>query len=373
MKGAAEGVVSGAVENAIGAVLFSLSGAAGSGVGTLRGVKAAQDLMNGKRTDVENVILDVTKTLGDEQACALLNDYARQQKESKAVAEEIISGKDERGSAAHAAKAKQQADEARAQAEAAQTAADNSRAQFAEASDAVMNGDLTRQKEMTEARVRMGENQKTANEQGAVAARRTDEMQQAAAQRLAEARQAGRKAVIAEDAAAREAMLDDREARMQAIDNEIAQLDAQQQAAEEEFYAATQSYTEAEAMGMDEETLGQLDARMNEIGERLMALYDRREALQNPEAYEARRKAETEIAEREQQAQEEYQRQTEREQTQSEMDEICPGGQGHPKKAHLAERTADCRGAAHDGTADNRAGEPPIRHTVPRQPQERGR
>ena len=324
VKGAAEGVVSGAVENAIGAVLFSLSGAAGSGVGTLRGVKAAQDLMNGKRTDVENVILDVTKTLGDEQACALLNDYARQQKESKAVAEEIISGKDERGSAAHAAKAKQQADEARAQAEAAQTAADNSRAQFAEASDAVMNGDLTRQKEMTEARVRMGENQKTANEQGAVAARRTDEMQQAAAQRLAEARQAGRKAVIAEDAAAREAMLDDREARMQAIDNEIAQLDAQQQAAEEEFYTATQSYTEAEAMGMDEETLGQLDARMNEIGARLMTLYDRREALQNPEAYEARRKAETEIAEREQQAQEEYQRQTEREQTQSEMDEIAP-------------------------------------------------
>ena len=324
VKGAAEGAVSGAVENAIGAVLFSLSGAAGSGVGTLRGVKAAQDLMNGKRTDVENVILDVTKTLGDEQACALLNDYARQQKESKAVAEEIISGKDERGSAAHAAKAKQQADEARAQAEAAQTAADNSRAQFAEASDAVMRGDLTRQKEMTEARVRMGENQKTANEQGAVAARRTDEMQQAAAQRLAEARQAGRKAVIAEDAAAREAMLDDREARMQAIDNEIAQLDAQQQAAEEEFYAATQSYTEAEAMGMDEETLGQLDARMTEIGERLVALYDRREALQNPEAYEARRKAEAENAAREQQAQEEYQRQIEREQTQSEMDEIAP-------------------------------------------------
>lgn len=321
--GVVKDVGSNAVENAIGAVLFSLSSAVGSGVGTLRGVKAAQDLMNGKRTDVENVILDVTKTLGDEQACALLNDYARQQKESKAVAEEIISGKDERGSAAHAAKAKQQADEARAQADAAQTAADNSRAQFTEASDAVMRGDLTRQKEMTEARVRMGENQKTANEQGAVAARRTDEMQQAAAQRLAEARQAGRKAVVAEDAAARETMLDDREARMQAIDNEIAQLDAQAQAAEEEFYAATQSYTEAESMGMDAETLGQLDARMTEIGERLVALEEQRERLQNPEAYEARRKAETEITEREQQAQEEYQRQIEREQTQSEMDEIA--------------------------------------------------
>lgn len=320
VMGAAEGVVSGAVENAIGAVLFSLSGAVGSGVGTLRGVKAAQDLMNGKRTDVENVILDVTKTLGDEQACALLNDYARQQKESKAVAEEIISGRDESGSAAHAAKAKQQADEARTQAEAAQTAADNSRAQFTEAGDAVMRGDLTQQKGMTEARVRMGESQKTANEQGDVAARRTDEMQQAAAERLTEARQAARQAVIAEDAAAREAMLDDREARMQAIDNEIAQLDAQEQAAEEEFYAATQSYTEAESMGMDAETLDQLDARMTEIGERMAALSDRREALKNPEAYEARRKAEAQ----EQQAQEEYQRQLEREQTQSEMDEIAP-------------------------------------------------
>lgn len=324
VKGAAEGVVSGAVENAIGAVLFSLSGAAGSGVGTLRGVKAAQDLMNGKRTDVENVIMDVTKTLGDEQACALLNDYARQQKESKAVAEEIISGKDERGSAAHAAKAKQQADEARAQADAAQTAADNGRAQFAEASDAVMRGDLTRQKEMTEARVRMGENQKTANEQGAVAARRTDEMQQAAAQRLAEARQAGRKAVIAEDAAAREAMLDDREARTQAIDNELAQLDAQEEALQNEFTDALTGLNDAQEMGMDEETVSQMMARTNEIAERMAALEEQRERLQNPEAYEARRKAETEIAEREQQAQEEYQRQVEREQTQSEMDEIAP-------------------------------------------------
>lgn len=324
VTGAAEGVVSGAVENAIGAVLFSLSGAAGSGVGTLRGVKAAQDLMNGKRTDVENVIMDVTKTLGDEQACALLNDYARQQKESKAVAEEIISGQDERGSAAHAAKAKQQANEARAQAEAAQTAADNSRVQFAEASDAVMNGDLTRQKEMTEARVRMGENQKTANEQGAVAARRTDEMQQAAAQRLAEARQAGRKAVIAEDAAAREAMLDDREARTQAIDNEIAQLDAQEEALQNEFTDALTGLNDAQEMGMDEETVSQMMARTNEIAERMAALEEQRERLQNPEAYEARRKTEAEIAAREQQAQEEYQRQTEREQTQSEMDEIAP-------------------------------------------------
>ena len=187
-----------------------------------------------------------------------------------------------------------------------------------------MNGDLTRQKEMTEARVRMGENQKTANEQGAVAARRTDEMQQAAAQRLAEARQAGRKAVVAEDAAAREAMLDDREARVQAIDNEIAQLDAQEEALQNEFTDALTGLNDAQEMGMDEDTVSQMMARTNEIAERMAALEEQRERLQNPEAYEARRKAEAEIAEREQQAQEEYQRQTEREQTQSEMDEIAP-------------------------------------------------
>ena len=256
VKGAAEGVVSGAVENAIGAVLFSLSGAAGSGVGTLRGVKAAQDLMNGKRTDVENVILDVTKTLGDEQACALLNDYARQQKESKAVAEEIISGKDERGSAAHAAKAKQQADEARAQADAAQTAADNSRAQFAEASDAVMRGDLTRQKEMTEARVRMGENQKTANEQGAVAARRTDEMQQAAAQRLAEARQAARQAIQARDQAIRNVLSEDRQARIAVLDGQIASITKAREKAENDFSDVIERLMRAQEIGSDPETVG---------------------------------------------------------------------------------------------------------------------
>lgn len=286
VKGAAEGVVSGAVENAIGAVLFSLSGAAGSGVGTLRGVKAAQDLMNGKRTDVENVILDVTKTLGDEQACALLNDYARQQKESKAVAEEIISGKDERGSAAHAAKAKQQADEARAQAEAAQTAADNSRAQFAEASDAVMNGDLTRQKEMTEARVRMGENQKTANEQGAVAARRTDEMQQAAAQRLAEARQAARQAIQARDQAIRNVLSEDRQARIAVLDGQIASITKAREKAENDFSDVIERLMRAQEIGSDPETVGAIREQgaepsrvMRESDAKLEALNQKRKSV----------------------------------------------------------------------------------------------
>lgn len=98
VKGAAEGVVSGAVENAIGAVMFSLSGATGAAVGSLRGVQAARDLMSGKRDDVQQVIKEVTETLGDEQACALLDSYAEQQKESQATAEELVSGKDEHGS-----------------------------------------------------------------------------------------------------------------------------------------------------------------------------------------------------------------------------------------------------------------------------------
>ena len=292
VMGAAEGVVSGAVENAIGAVLFSLSGAVGSGVGTLRGVKAAQDLMNGKRTDVENVILDVTKTLGDEQACALLNDYARQQKESKAVAEEIISGRDERGSAAHAAKAKQQADEARAQAEAAQTAADAAKSEFEEFCDAVMAGDLDKIKDMQQARVRMGENQKTANEQGAVATRRTDEMQQAAAERLAEARQAGRKAVIAEDAAAREAMLDDREQNVQKVEPWRAEMETMSQLADidAEMDAMRESYTDAETMGLDRDVMQAIEGRLDELRrERIViAMPGLDEATQTREWFEQR-------------------------------------------------------------------------------------
>lgn len=324
LTGAAEGVVNGAVENAIGAVMFSLTSAAGAGAGTFKGVKAAQDLMSGKRTDVQNVIRDVTETLGDEQACALLDDYAAKQKESKATAEEIVSGQDESGSAEHAAKAKQQAEEAKTQADAAQEAADNSRAQFAEASDAVMSGDLSRQKEMTEARVRMGENQKTANEQGAVAERRQSEMEQAAAERLETARQAARKSVTAEDAAAREAILSDRTARTQAIDNELAQLDAQQEELNKALEENSFFVENADELGVTESEMDGLLAQAEELASRYAALEEQREQLNNPEAYAARQQAETEIAEQERQAQEEMQRQAEREQVQSEMDELAP-------------------------------------------------
>ncbi len=324
VKNAAGGVVSGAVENAIGAVMFSLSSAAGAGIGTLKGVKAAQDLMSGKRTDVQNVIRDVTETLGDEQACVLLNEYAAKQKESKATAEEIVSGKDANGSAEHAAKARQQAEEAQTQADAAQEAADNSRAQFAEASDAVISGDLSRQKEMTEARVRMGENQKTANEMGAVAERRQSEMEQAAADRLEAARQAGRQAVTREDAAAREAVLSDREARTQAIDSELAELDRQDEALQNEFTEAVNSLSDAQEMGLDEETVSQLMERADEIAAQMAALEEQREQLTNPEAYAARQQAEADLAAKEQQAQEEMQRQVERERVQGEADELFP-------------------------------------------------
>lgn len=324
VTGAAGGVVSGAVENAIGAVVFSLSSATGAAVGTFKGVKAAQDLMSGKRTDVQGVIRDVAETLGDEQACVLLNEYAAKQKESKATAEEIVSGKDANGSAEHAAKAKQQAEEAQTQADAAQEAADNSRAQFAEASDAVISGDLSRQKEMTEARVRMGENQKTANEMGAVAERRQSEMEQAAADRLEAARQAGRQSVMREDAAAKEAVLSDREARTQAIDSELETLNMQDEALQNEFTEAVNSLTDAQEMGLDEDTLSELMTRADEIAGRMAALEDQREQLTNPEAYAARQQAEAEQAAQEQQAQEEMQRQVEREQVQSEADELAP-------------------------------------------------
>lgn len=322
IMGAAQEIPNGAVENAIGTVIFALADAKGAGVGTLSGVKAAQDLMNGKRTDVDNVLKEVAKTLGDEQSRALLNDYALKQKEAQAVAQEVVSGKSENGSAEQAAKAKEQAEQASREAAAAQTAADNSHAQFEEAAQAVADGDLTRQKEMSQARVREGENQKTANEQGAVAERRTGEMEQAQAQRMEEARQKAAKTIAQSDAADREAIANDRQARIQAIEEELSQLSEQEETLNNEFAAAMESYNDAVDMGMDEDTVSQLDARMDEIATRIAQLEERKEMLQDPEAYTARQDEEARIAEQEKREEAQWQQQQEQEHIKAQLSQI---------------------------------------------------
>ena len=295
VTGAAGGVVSGAVENAIGAVMFSLSSAAGAGMGTLKGVKAAQDLMSGKRTDVQSVIRDVTETLGDEQACALLDDYAAKQKESKATAEEIVSGKDESGrlNTARHTQADAERHEEKAQ-EAARTM--EATAQIIEEKQTAIEngeGDAQAAQELSDAAMAYAQAKRDYAEQEALSQHRKEDADAAIDKRLEDARQEARKAVMQEDAAAREAILGDRTAQTQAIDNELAELNRQDEALQTEFTEALNSLNDAQEMELDADTLSELMARTDAIAERMAALEERREQLSDPEAYAARRKAQT--------------------------------------------------------------------------------
>lgn len=293
VKGAAEGVVSGAVENAIGAVMFSLSGATGAAVGSLRGVQAARDLMSGKRDDVQQVIKEVTETLGDEQACALLDSYAEQQKESQATAEELVSGKDEHGSlsAARHAQADAQRHEGKAQ-EAARTM--EATAQIIEEKQTAIEngeGDALAAQELSDAAMAYAKAKKDYAEQTAMAEHRKDDADTAIDRRVQDARQEARQAIRREREAAREALSEDRQARVAGIDSELEALNAQDEALQNEFTEALSGLSDAQDMGMDEDTIAQLMARTDEIAERMAALEEARERLSNPEAYAAEEEA----------------------------------------------------------------------------------
>lgn len=293
VKGAAEGVVSGAVENAIGAVMFSLSGATGAAVGSLRGVQAAHDLMSGKRDDVQQVIKEVTETLGDEQACALLDSYAEQQKESQATAEELVSGKDEHGSlsAARHAQADAQRHEGKAQ-EAARTM--EATAQIIEEKQTAIEngeGDVLAAQELSDAAMAYAQAKKDYAEQTAMAEHRKDDADTAIDRRVQDARQEARQAIRREREAAREALSEDRQARVAGIDSELEALNTQDEALQNEFTEALSGLSDAQDMGMDEDTIAQLMARTDEIAERMAALEEARERLSNPEAYSTQEEA----------------------------------------------------------------------------------
>ena len=354
VKGAAEGVVSGAVENAIGAVMFSLSGATGAAVGSLRGVQAAHDLMSGKRDDVQQVIKEVTETLGDEQACALLDSYAEQQKESQATAEELVSGKDEHGSlsAARHAQADAQRHEGKAQ-EAARTM--EATAQIIEEKQTAIEngeGDALAAQELSDAAMAYAKAKKDYAEQTAMAEHRKDDTDTAIDRRVQDARQEARQAIRREREAAREALSEDRQARVAGIDSELEALNAQDEALQNEFTEALSGLSDAQDMGMDEDTIAQLMARTDEIAERMAALEEARERLSNPEAYAA----EEEAAQTESTAQNEQAAQTE-ETTQTAQSEQTAQTEQTTQNAQT-EETAQTAGSQYSvGTVGREAGQ----------------
>ncbi len=357
VKGAAEGVVSGAVENAIGAVMFSLSGATGAAVGSLRGVQAAHDLMSGKRDDVQQVIKEVTETLGDEQACALLDSYAEQQKESQATAEELVSGKDEHGSlsAARHAQADAQRHEGKAQ-EAARTM--EATAQIIEEKQTAIEngeGDALTAQELSDAAMAYAKAKKDYAEQTAMAEHRKDDADTAIDRRVQDARQEARQAIRREQEAAREALSEDRQARVAGIDSELEALNAQDEALQNEFTEALSGLSDAQDMGMDEDTIAQLMARTDEIAERMAALEEARERLSNPEAYAAEEEAaQTEsTAQNEQAAQSEETAQTAQSEQTAQAEQAMQAAQ-----AAQTEETAQTAGSQYSvGTVGREAGQ----------------
>lgn len=357
VKGAAEGVVSGAVENAIGAVMFSLSGATGAAVGSLKGVQAARDLMSGKRDDVQQVIREVTETLGDEQACALLDSYAEQQQESQAVAEELVSGKDEHGSldAARHAQADAQRHEGKAQ-EAARTM--EATAQIIEEKQTAIEngeGDALAAQELSDAAMAYAQAKKDYAEQTAMAEHRKDDADTAIDRRVQDARQEARQAIRREREAAREALSEDRQARVAGIDSELEALNAQDEALQNEFTEALSGLSDAQDMGMDEDTIAQLMARTDEIAERMAALEEARERLSNPEAYAAEEEAaQTEsTAQNEQAAQSEETAQTAQSEQTAQAEQAMQAAQ-----AAQTEETAQTAGSQYSvGTVGREAGQ----------------
>ncbi len=309
-------------QNAIGAVMFGLAGATGAAASELKSVKLAKEVVSGKSQNVEEALRAAAEDAADAQSAEILNREVEQQRADKATAEEMLLTRDPLDRTIR--QAETQAETAKARADAAQTAADSSRAQFDEASEAVMNGDLSRQKEMTEARVRMGENQKIANEQSAVYARRAEETESAFAQRLENARGEASRMLNLEDAVSAAALSEDRQARTAAIDSELAQLDAQDEQLQNAFTETLGGLSDAQEMGMDEDTIAALTARTDEIAERMAALEEARERITDPEAYAARQQAEAEAAQQEQEAQTQMQQQREREHIQSEIDGLAP-------------------------------------------------
>lgn len=357
VKGAAEGVVSGAVENAIGAVMFSLSGATGAAVGSLKGVQAARDLMSGKRDDVQQVIREVTETLGDEQACALLDSYAEQQQESQAVAEELVSGKDEHGSldAARHAQADAQRHEGKAQ-EATRTM--EATAQIIEEKQTAIEngeGDALAAQELSDAAMAYAQAKKDYAEQTAMAEHRKDDADTAIDRRVQDARQEARQAIRREREAAREALSEDRQARVAGIDSELEALNAQDEALQNEFTEALSGLSDAQDMGMDEDTIAQLMARTDEIAERMAALEEARERLSNPEAYAAEEEAaQTEsTAQNEQAAQSEETAQTAQSEQTAQAEQAMQAAQ-----AAQTEETAQTAGSQYSvGAVGREAGQ----------------
>lgn len=152
-------------------------------------------------------------------------------------------------------------------------------------------GDALAAQELSDAAMAYAKAKKDYAEQTAMAEHRKDDADTAIDRRVQDARQEARQAIRREQEAAREALSEDRQARAARIDSELEALNAQDEALQNEFTEALSGLSDAQEMGMDEDTIAQLMARTDEIAERMAALEEARERLSNPEAYSTQEEA----------------------------------------------------------------------------------
>ena len=250
------------VGGAAGSVIFSLSGHLGLAIRrkmpgyTPPCITISEKMLNGEADVTPENIAKVTESLAQElekpEVAQAVNDAARQAQDAQNTVAAAMSGTGAQQFEEGNRQARMQ-QEAQAKSDAAQKAANEARTQFEEFSDAVIAGDLDKVKEMQAARVRMGENQKTANEYAEAAEKHKQAAQEAYNKGLDEARTRGAQISREQNAQTVENWMEEMHtmSKNADIDAEIAQMQS--------------SYTEAETQGYDEDVRKAIDDQLHDL------------------------------------------------------------------------------------------------------------
>jgi len=250
------------VGGAAASVVFTLAGYTGIAIRRklpgyrLPAVTLSQEMMDGTADVTPENLAKVTESLADAlqnpEVAQAVNETAQQAQDAQNTAAAAMAGVGAEHFEEGNAQVRMQ-QEAQTAADAAQQAADAAKSEFEAYSDAVMAGDIDKIKDMQQARVRMGENQKTANEYADTARKHKAAAEDAYAKGLDEARKRG--AQISKEQNAQ--TVAQWQAEMETM-SRIADIDA-------EMDAMRQSYTDAETMGLDEDVKQAIESRIDEL------------------------------------------------------------------------------------------------------------
>lgn len=250
------------VGGAAASVVFTLAGYTGMAIRRklpgyhLPAVTLSQEMVDGTKDVTPENLAKVTESLAEAlqnpEVAQAVNETAQQAQDAQNTAAAAMAGVGAEHFEAGNTQVRMQ-QEAQTAADAAQQAADAAKSEFEAYSDAVMAGDLDKIKDMQQARVRMGENQKTANEYADTAKKHKAAAEEAYAKGMDEARKRGAQITKEQNAETVERWRSEMETMSQ-----IADIDA-------EMDAMRQSYADAETMGLDEDVKQAIESRIDEL------------------------------------------------------------------------------------------------------------